>query len=146
MSGRTALPDGVVLGLDIGTVRTGVARGNTLVRLASPLIALPMDDSFMATLSQVVKDQQARALVLGLPRNLQGEDTQQTQFVRELAVQIRAEVDLPLYFVDEALTSEKAEQELKGRRKPYAKGDVDALAACYILEDALEGNYHAQEV
>lgn len=146
MSGRSALPDGVVLGLDIGMVRTGVARGNTLVRLASPLVTLPMGDGFIAMLKQTIHDQQALALVLGLPRNLQGEDTQQTQFVREFAKKIRVETDLPLYFVDEALTSEKAEQELKGRKKPYAKGDVDALAACYILEDALEGNYHVQEI
>lgn len=143
---RAALPDGVVLGLDIGTVRTGVARGNTLVRLASPLTTLPMDDGFMAALAQTIKDQQALALVLGLPRNLRGEDTQQTQFVREFAAKIRAAIDLPLYFVDEALTSEKAERELAARKKPFSKSDVDALAACYIVEDALEGNYHAQEV
>jgi putative Holliday junction resolvase len=146
VSGRTALPVGVVLGLDIGTVRTGVARGNTLVRLASPLVTLPMNDEFMAGLKQVIHDQQALALVLGLPRNLQGEDTQQTQYVRDFAEKIRAATDLSLYFVDEALTSEKAERELAARKKPYNKGDIDALAACYILEDALEGNYHAQEV
>lgn len=146
MSGRPALPDGVVLGLDIGTVRTGVARGNTLVRLASPLTTLPMNDEFISGLKQIVSDQQALALVLGLPRNLQGDDTQQTQFVREFAERIRTAISLPLYFVDEALTSEKAEGELAARKKPFSKSDIDALAACYILEDALEGNYHAAEV
>jgi putative Holliday junction resolvase len=141
-----ALPDGVVLGLDIGTVRTGVARGNTLVRLASPLTTLPMGDGFLAALKQTVKDQQALALILGLPRNLNGDDTPQTQYVREFAKKIRSAIDLPLYFVDEALTSEKAERELTARKKPFSKGDIDALAACYIVEDALEGNYHAQEI
>jgi len=135
-----------MLGLDIGTVRTGVARANTLVRLPSPLTTLAMDTDFVVHLQQLINDEQAVGLVIGLPRNLRGDDTQQTAFVRTTADSLRKAIELPMYFVDEALTSEKAEQELGARKKPFTKGDVDALAACYILEDALEGREGLQYV
>ena len=41
---------------------------------------------------------------------------------------------------DEALTSVKAEEELKDRKSPYEKGDIDSLAATYILQDYIEEN------
>ena len=139
----SGLPEGVIIGLDIGTVRTGVARAHTIARIASPLAIIDMADDFIGQLQAIIASEGAVALVAGLPRNMSGDDTAQTAFVRETVEGIEASVALPVYFVDEALTSEKAETELKARKKPYAKGDIDMLAACYILEDALEGNYHA---
>ena len=133
----SGLPDGVILGLDVGTVRTGVARGHTLVGSASPLVVIDMSTGLQDAVRELVETEQAQALVVGLPRNLSSEDTAQTAFVRQQIDSHLKELGLPLYIVDEALTSEKAEAELKARKKPYAKGDVDMLAACYILEDAL---------
>lgn len=139
----SGFPDGVILGLDIGTVRTGVARAHTIARIASPLAIIDMNGDALEQLRAIIASEDAVGLVAGLPRNLSGVDTAQTAFVRDMVANIEKSVDLPVYFVDEALTSEKAETELKSRKKPYAKGDIDMLAACYLLEDALEGNYHA---
>ncbi|MCX6728115.1 MAG: Holliday junction resolvase RuvX, partial [Candidatus Saccharibacteria bacterium] len=45
---------------------------------------------------------------------------------------------VPTHLQDEALTSVKAEEELKSRGMPFEKGDIDALAATYILQDFLD--------
>jgi putative Holliday junction resolvase len=83
----------------------------------------------------------ATELVVGLPRNMSGEPTKQTELVRQFVVRRLAGFELPMHFQDESLTSVKAEQELQQRKKPYVKGDVDALAATYILDDYMEDTY-----
>ena len=69
---------------------------------------------------------------------MQSQETDQTRTVRDFVRQLQEHTELPVYFQDEAVTSEKAEAELKARKKPYAKGDIDALAATYILVDFLQ--------
>ena len=130
-------PDSI-LALDFGDRRIGVAIASLVARLPRPLMTLQTDDDYMQSLTQIVKDEAVGALVVGLPRNLSGEDTAQTKLVREFAHQIE-KLGLPVHFQDEALTSQKAEAELK-QRGPYNKEDVDALAATYILEDFLNSH------
>ena len=89
---------------------------------------------------------EAVALVVGLPRGLDGQETAQTQTVRDFAAQLREHVAVPMFWQDEALTSQKAEDELSLRKKPFAKGDVDALAATYILDDFLQDNSDLQRL
>jgi len=127
-----------LLGLDIGHVRIGVATAIPSVGLASPLITLANDDSFNDRLLQLVIDQQPDGLIVGLPRNLSGDDTPQTAYVRSIVESLQSRLDCPVVYQDEALTSKKAEAELVRRGKPYQKGDIDALAAVYILEDYME--------
>jgi RNase H-fold protein (predicted Holliday junction resolvase) len=57
--------------------------------------------------------------------------------VRQFGASLAQQVDLPLSWQDEAVTSAQAEAELVQRKKPYTKGDIDALAAVYILNDYL---------
>jgi putative Holliday junction resolvase len=129
--------DGTILALDVGTVRIGVARASTIARLASPLTTLANDAAFAASLSKLIDDESAVKLIVGLPRNLSGEDTPQTQYVRDFMTSLEDDIKLPIAWQDEALTSNKAEHELQARGKLYTKGDIDALAATYILEDYL---------
>lgn len=127
-----------LLALDIGDARTGVATANTIAHIASPLTTLECSiKELPAKVAQLVDEQQASALVIGLPRGLHGQDTEQTKHVQECVDQIRALVNVPIYLQDEALTSQKAEAELRSRGKEYGKGDIDALAATYILQDYL---------
>ncbi|HSX32031.1 MAG TPA: Holliday junction resolvase RuvX [Candidatus Saccharimonadales bacterium] len=129
-----------ILSLDVGERRIGVAVASSESRLASPLKTLLNEGDIAATIQELLVANQATALVLGLPRNLEGEDTAQTQYVRAFADRIKPIVGVPLYWQDEALTSRKAEEELTARGKPYAKADIDALSATYILEDFLRDN------
>lgn len=126
-----------IISLDVGQKRVGVARANAIARLASPLTTLIRGDVFWDDLGKLIADESADLAVIGLPRNLSGDDTQQTQSTREFIAEFRQRFDIPVETQDEALTSRKAEKELKAKGKKYVKGDIDALAATYILEDYL---------
>jgi putative holliday junction resolvase len=130
-------PDAVILALDIGQARIGVAIASMAARLPRPLTTLANDDQFITNLKQIISDELITQLVVGWPRGLDGQTTQQTQSVETFAAGLRDQIGLPLAFQDEAVTSAQAEAELQARGKMYQKGDVDALAATYILEDYL---------
>lgn len=129
-----------VLALDIGTVRIGVAVASADAQIPRPLVTLANGENFTEQLQQLIDNESIGRLVVGLPRGLGGQDTPQTAYVREFTENLQTAVDLPLSFQDEALSSTRARQELEARGKLYQKGDVDALAATYILEDYLIEN------
>jgi putative Holliday junction resolvase len=68
---------------------------------------------------------------------MQGQVTQQTEAIEAFSEDIRQHINIPISYQDEAVTSRQAEAELQARGRPYKKGDIDALAATYILEDYL---------
>jgi putative Holliday junction resolvase len=139
-------PNSSILALDIGAVRVGVALAHKATRFANPLTTLEHDQDIYDAIAKLCKQHDVSELACGLPRGMQGQDTAQTAYARDFAAKLPAILDIPVYLIDEALTSNKAEAELKSRGKPYAKGDVDALAATYILEDYLAANGTAEQV
>lgn len=128
-----------ILALDVGDKRIGVALASTEVKLANPLTTLENTPKIWGELAQLVEDHGVQMIVVGLPRSLDGNETAQTAKARTFMTELRANLGIPLHAQDEAVTSVKAEEELKSRHKPYEKSDVDALAATYILQDYLEG-------
>lgn len=126
------------MALDIGAERTGVALAHSDVPIPRPFKALLGTPELPQQVAQLVKAENVQVMVIGLPRNLDGEKTDQTRWVEVQAAKIKRAVTIPVYFVDEALTSHKAEEELRGRGKPYEKIEVDMLAAVYILDDFLK--------
>lgn len=128
----------VLLGLDIGERRIGVAIGDNIGWLASPLTTLEVDGMEAVKLQRLMLEHEVTDIVVGLPRNMSGQPTQQTEAVREFVVRRLSGLSQPVHFQDETLTSVHAEQELATRKKPFARGDVDALAATYILQDYME--------
>lgn len=129
-----------ILALDVGDRRIGVAMANTIARIASPYTTLLRHDGTSDDIQALIQREGATALVVGLPRNLNGSHTAQTRAVEEFAAELQNVITVPLHWQDEALTSRKAEAELAARGKPYQKGDIDALSATYILEDFLRDN------
>ena len=125
--------------LDVGEVRIGVALTPKGVRIAQPYGVIANDDSVMQSIRKLIDQEQITALAIGLPRGLQGQETDQTRYVRDFVQRLQGYIDTPIELQDEALTSHKAEEELAARGKKFEKGDIDALAACYILEDFLGG-------
>lgn len=125
-----------VLGLDIGEKRVGVARVGMIARIPEPLGALINDATFSEALQRLITEYQPDILVVGLPRNLDGQETPQSHYAREFSQQNLVNYGLPIVFQDETLSSRVAEERLKG--KPYVKGDIDAQAAVVILEDYLQ--------
>ena len=127
--------------LDVGERRIGVALADTVVRIAVPYDTFEVDGSEVKFIAELVVREGADKLVLGFPRNQQGEATAQSEFVEKFAEQLTDIAEV--VYQDESLTSVAAEQRLKSRGRPYAKGDIDKEAASIILQDYLEQHYGA---
>jgi len=128
----------VLLGLDVGERRIGVALGDDIGRLAAPLTTITVDGTELVQLQRLMLEHDVTGFVVGLPRNMSGEETGQTELVKEFVTRRLDGFELPVRYQDESLTSVGAEQELQRRGKPYSKGDIDALAATTILQDYME--------
>jgi putative Holliday junction resolvase len=129
---------GFILALDIGAVRIGVARANMSVGIASPLTTVLNTADVIGTISDICLENDADTLIVGLPRGLSGQQTQQTDYVEDFVAKLKAQTKLNIILQDEALTSVKAKDELSASGKTFVKEDIDALAATYILQDYLE--------
>jgi putative holliday junction resolvase len=132
-------PHNSILALDVGEKRIGIALASRAARIASPLATLPNDSTFKKRFAVLVEENSVDTIVVGLPRGIDGQDTNQTAYAQEFAKGLQLAPDLRVQFQDEALTSVKAEEELQARGVRYTKEDVDALSATYILEDFLQG-------
>ena len=129
-----------LIGLDVGHVRIGVSVGDSTVCLAVPHDTIEVDGTEIEKIAELVVRQEADIIVVGLPRNQQGELTSQSRFAKEFAEKLEY-MDAEVVFQDESLTSVLAEERLKSFKRPYTKGDIDAEAAAIILQDYLEERY-----
>lgn len=127
--------------LDVGERRIGVAMADTIVRIAVPYDTIEVDGTEVRQIAELAIRNNARTIIVGFPRNQQGEATAQSAFAETFAGKL-ADI-AKVVFQDESLTSVIAEQRLKARGKPYQKGDIDKEAAAIILQDYLESNYAA---
>ncbi len=129
-----------LMALDVGTKRIGVALAGEIARIATPLVTIEQSDSTMSDLRRLVNDNSVTAVVVGLPRGLDGQDTPQTEYARQFAGKVKQHLDLPIFLQDESATSLAAEAKLNESKKPYTKGDIDKVAAACILDDYLSTN------
>lgn len=134
-----------ILGFDFGTRRIGVAIGNTLTGTARPLAVLPASDGTpdWEQLAALVAEWQPSRLVVGLPLNMDGTESELSGRARRFANRLHGRLGLPVETVDERLSSFEARGELlrdaresrnAGRSAGKGKPAVDALAASIILE------------
>lgn len=113
----------------------GLATADSAAKIASPLRTVAPHELVAA----IESEGPFEAIVVGLPRGLDGQDTPQTLAVRRFCDDLlwrRLHID-PVY-QDEAGTSGAAEDRLKASGKTYAKGAIDAEAAAIILQDYLD--------
>ena len=118
------------LALDLGTRRTGVAVGNTLLERAQPLRTLRVQGAELVQQVRVlVQEWQPDALVVGVPRHPDGAAHDHTRRAERFMRQLQAQVGLPVHGVDERYTTVEA----------LAQGapDPDSAAAARILEQFL---------
>lgn len=126
-----------IIGLDVGAQRIGVALGSQISRLAHPLKTLRQSDDVYDQIASLVAEHAAAVIVVGLPRAMSGQTTQQTAVIDAFIAELSQHTTIPIDTQDETLTSVKAQTELEQRTKTYQKGDIDSLAATYIVEDFL---------
>lgn len=118
------------IGVDVGKARTGLARGSKLARLAEPLKTVPTEQA-IAEIEKLANKNLA-GVVVGLPRNLKGQDTEQTKWVRDWVDSAKQKINATFYWQDEALTSKLAEAKILAGG---TVSNVDSLAAQIILQD-----------
>ena len=128
-----------VLALDVGKARIGVARASMRARIPEPVTTIETSKA-LELLNEIIDRYQTQAIVVGLPRSLHGDDTEQTRWVRQWITEAANHIKLPFYLQDEALTSAKAlelaaDDETKNQSQ-------DALAASLILQDFLDTPKH----
>lgn len=128
---------GSFMAIDVGAKRIGVALASAEARLSRPYGTITGGKTALDDIRDLLSKEAVQALVVGLPRGLEGQETKQTHLVRQFANELASTISIPLHFQDEALTSHHAENELKQRKGNYQKGDIDALAATIILDDFL---------
>jgi putative Holliday junction resolvase len=128
-----------VLAFDYGEARVGLAIAAGGLAVARPLVALANDDKLWASIQMYIDDNNINQLVVGLPRNLDGEETAQTRVAKEFATELQKRTGLPVDYQDEALTSVTAQEILSNSNRNHKKGEVDALAASLILSDYISG-------
>ncbi len=134
-----------LLGLDIGEKTIGLAISDSGQSVASPLETIRRSKfaKDMAQLKQVIAERRVGALVLGLPVNMDGSEGPRCQSVRQFARNLKAlaDIDLPLAFWDERLSTRAVErflideQDMTRKRRAEV---IDKLAAAYILQGALD--------
>jgi len=125
--------------LDVGEKRIGVAVADTAIKIAVAFDTIVVDGNEIEAIAEIVVREKATTIVVGYPRNQQGEVTAQTRYVELFARRLEDITDT-IVFQDESLTSVIAEQRLIAMKKPYTKGDIDAQAAAIILQDYMESN------
>lgn len=137
MTSPTNVTNNAILALDVGEKRVGVALASSVARLATPLTTLANDEHILTNLRNLVNEHYVGVIVVGHPRDMQGNATAQTTYSQAFADQLNG-FGVPVVFQDESLTSVKAEERLRAMGKPFVKQDIDAEAAGLILTDYLQ--------
>jgi putative Holliday junction resolvase len=135
---------GTLLAFDFGEKRIGVATGETATGQAHALttIAEAAGDRRFAAIAALIAEWRPAALVVGVPLALDGTPHLMTARCRRFANQLRGRFGLPVFEVDERLSSRDAEARLYevGRDSRRQKAVIDALAAQLILQAHLDAD------
>lgn len=141
------------VGFDYGRKRIGVAIGDDLTGQARPLATLRnVATPDWQGLQRLLETWSPRALVVGLPVDLDGNAQPMTRHAEQFAKALRQRYGLPVHFCDERLSSRAADDEIRNARadgrKPRRsrKGDRDSMAARLILEQWLQSALRADEL
>ena len=132
------------LGVDVGTVRVGVALSDPSPLLASPLVTLPRDEragSDLDRLARLVREHEVVEVVVGLPRTLAGRHGPAAQAAQAYATALGERiVPVPVRMADERLTTVTATRMLaqRGVRGRKQRAVVDQAAAVEILQSWLD--------
>ena len=143
----TALPPRrALIGLDLGTKTIGVAVSDTLIGIATPVTTVRRKkfgvdaDALLA----IISERNIGAVVLGLPRNMDGSEGPRAQSTRAFARNFERLCPLPITYWDERLSTVAAERALLEADTSRARRAevIDHVAAGYILQGALDRLTH----
>jgi putative Holliday junction resolvase len=130
-----------IMAVDYGDARTGVAISDLLCSItgSTQVIHGRMQEKLIASLVQIVKENEVGEIVIGLPRNMDGSEGPRAELCRQFAARVGEATALPVKLWDERWTTVEAHRILNdhnyhGKKR---KNTVDAVAASLILEGYL---------
>ena len=136
------------LALDYGLKRTGIAVSDALGLMAFPrrTLILGVRERFFAELAACLAEEAPDAIVVGLPLSMDGSESLATRQARHFVERLKRRTDLPVFWMNEQLSSHEAEQDLRaaGARGARLREVVDQQAACLILESFLAQPEHTR--
>ena len=129
------------IGIDLGSKRVGLAISDKMNMIASPYKTLTFKNELdlLDQLRLIIVDFKVKSIVLGLPLNMNGEDSAQTKKVREFK-SVLSIFNLPIIFEDERLSSVSAKRSLvmQDIKTGHNKSEIDKRAAAIILQQFLD--------
>ena len=132
----------IILSVDYGDKRTGIAVCDKLEMLASPVCVITEwnIDALANKIIDVANEKKAEEIVVGLPKNMDGSEGFRADACKELGEKLKALTELPIKFWDERLTTVSAHKILSNNnvRGKKRKAVVDAVAADIILQDYID--------
>ena len=132
--------NGRLLALDVGRVRIGVAitDDSRKFSLPSDTIHRQGNKKDFPLIKKIIEEKKIKGIIVGLPISFKEKDTESSIFIKKFTENLAKEINLPICFQDERLTSFEAEDlmlDMIGSNK--TKKVVDKISASYILEDFL---------
>jgi len=131
------------IGIDLGSKRVGLALSDKMNMIASPYRTLIVknEQDLLDQLRLIIVDFKVKTIVLGLPLNMNGEDSAQTKKVREFK-SVLSIFNLPVKLEDERLSSVSAKRSLvmQDIKTGHNKSEIDKRAAAIILQQFLDKN------
>lgn len=132
----------VILGVDLGKVRTGLSICDPAEMLATPLCVVTQTnrERLMEEIARLAAEHKAQVLAVGLPRNMDGSEGASAESARTIGALLAEKTGLPVEFVDERGTTITAhgylnETNTRGKKR---KAAVDAVAATVILQNYMD--------
>jgi len=133
----------IVLGLDVGNKRIGVAISDAENILATPLATIERtdeDETVLKAITDIVRDRRVERIIAGLPYSLNGTIGPQAARTLSFIEKLSGNVDVPVETRDERMSTVAAQQMLRqsGKNSLQMKGKIDSAAAAYILQGYLD--------
>lgn len=134
---------GRLLAIDYGDRRVGLAVSDPTGLIASPagfIVRRAGKRPPVAELVRRAEEHAAGGFVIGLPLDLEGEETARCAEVRQVAAELEKRTGLPVELIDERFSTAAALRAIReqGGSTRGRKGDVDALAATMLLQQSLD--------
>ena len=131
-----------VVGFDYGKKRIGIATGQTITGSATPCTTLNQVDGNpdWSAIEAEIRQWQPQALIVGMPYHTDGSENKMTAAARHFCYELKKRFNLPVIEVNEALSSEQAEEILKQEMKinKQNKHEIDRIAAAIIVQRWLD--------
>ena len=139
----------VIISVDIGKARTGLAVCDKGMFLASPLLVINdrCRDNVIGKVAEIAKEKQAERIVVGLPKNMDGSEGESAAYARKFAAELSEITEIQVILYDERCTTMLAHRYLNdsNTRGKKRKQTIDSAAAAIILQSYIDHLKNSKE-